>query len=233
MSGVRIAVVCARGGSKGVPGKNALKLQGTPLISRAVSTAREAAVFDLIVASSDSRDLLELATAAGADLAVGRPAEFATDTASKLDAIRHAVTAAESASGTTCDVVVDLDVTTPLRSATDILDALAVLEDPSVDRVFTASPARRSPYFNQVELDHRGVPSLPCGDGMIVRRQDAPEIFDLSGAVYVWRRAALFQDGPLLQGSPRLHVLPPERAWDIDSEMDLVVVEALSALDRS
>lgn len=228
MNGMTVAVVCARGGSKGVRGKNRWELGGTPLIAHAVHTAKDASVFDLIVASSDSADLLNLATGAGADLAVHRPADLASDTASKLDAIRHAVVAVEAFAGRPCAIAVDLDVTTPLRIARDVTDALAVLDDPTVDRVFTASPARRSPYFNQARLDAHGVPALPCDVGEIVRRQDAPEVFDLSGAVYVWRRSALFGPGPLLQQGARLHVLPPDRAWDIDSDLDLLVVAAIA-----
>lgn len=228
VTGMVVAVVCARGGSKGVPDKNRWLLGGTPLIARAIKTAQEAKIFDLVVASSDSDQLLSLAFEAGVDLAVHRPESLASDTASKLDAIRHAVSAAETHSGRKSRIVVDLDVTTPLRVAQDIIDTVAVLEDPDVDRVFTATPARRSPYFNQAELDTDGSPSIPCGPGTLVRRQDAPPVYDLSGAVYAWRRGALFGAGPLLQRGARLHVIPPDRAWDIDGDLDLLVVEALA-----
>lgn len=230
---MRLAVVCARQGSKEVPDKNRWLFQGRPLVAHAVCSAKDTRIFDAIVVSSDSDDLLNLAREAGADILVGRPADLATDSAPKLDAIRHAVEMAEASLGRQCDVVADLDVTTPLRQPADIVAAVACLDQPGINRVLTASPARRSPYFNQVEVNERGAPSLPCSDGVIVRRQDSPAVFDLSGAVYVWRRTALFQPGPLVQSDARLHVLPTERAWDIDSELDLVIVSALAGLLNS
>ena len=226
---MKLAVICARGGSKGVPGKNERPFRGRPLLVHAIETAAESHAFDAIVVSSDSDRLLGLAEAAGVTLAIRRPASLASDVASKLDAIVHAVETTEAHLGARADLVVDLDVTTPLRSPGDITDAIDLLDPPLVNRVFTASLARRSPYFNQVELDGGGVPHLPCGEGLITRRQDSPTVYDLSGAVYVWSRDALDNPHPLIQNDTRLLILPAERAWDIDQELDLVIVESLAA----
>jgi CMP-N,N'-diacetyllegionaminic acid synthase len=221
-----LAVVCARQGSKGVPGKNEALFKGEPLVAHTVATARDAGIFDAIVVSSDGERLLKLGHDAGADVLVRRPGRLATDGASKLDAIVHAVEVTESHLGARADIIVDLDVTTPLRLPADIIDAVALLNPPTVNRVFTASPARRSPYFNQAELVD-GVPRLPCSVGEVVRRQDAPSVYDLSGAVYVWTRDALVTPRPLLQDDARLHVIPAARAWDIDDDLDLMIVRAL------
>lgn len=226
----RLGLVCARGGSKGVPGKNLWRLNGEPLVARAVRQAKESGVFDAVAVSSDDEAILEAGRQAGATDFVARPAQLASDSAGKLDVIRHAVEVVEESRGIRFTVVVDLDVTTPLRVPEDIRDVVHRLEssDPPLDAVLTASEARRSPWFNLVSVDADGVPSLPCGDGSLLRRQDSPVSFDLSGAVYAWQRDSLDEPGGLLGPRTRLYVLPPERAWDVDAPMDLLVVQALA-----
>jgi N-acylneuraminate cytidylyltransferase/CMP-N,N'-diacetyllegionaminic acid synthase len=225
----RLALVCARGGSKGVPGKNLWSLHGESLVSRAVRQALESNLFEIVAVSSDDELILDHGRRAGAQRLIRRPQSMASDTAGKLDVIRHALGQVERDSGTRFDTVVDLDVTTPLRTTADIRDVVRRLEAEDVDVMLTASKARRSPYFNLVELDDEGVPRLPSAlTGSVVRRQDSPPVFDLSGAVYAWRRTALESNAPLLSGRSRLHVLPPERAWDVDGPMDLLIIEALA-----
>jgi CMP-N,N'-diacetyllegionaminic acid synthase len=228
-NGLRAAVICARGGSKGVPDKNLWSFRGNPLVAHAVATALETGLFDTVIASSDSEQILAVASRAGADIVVKRPKKLADDHASKVDAIRHAVERAESERGALFEVIVDLDVTTPLRLPSDVVDVVTSLESTDAGRVLSASVARRSPYFNQVLRDRQGVPRLVAGDGVLTRRQDSPEVLDLSGAVYAWRRRSLFSEGPLVSQDARIHVLPAERAWDIDTELDLVVISAIDA----
>jgi N-acylneuraminate cytidylyltransferase/CMP-N,N'-diacetyllegionaminic acid synthase len=229
----RLALVCARSGSKGVPGKNLWSLHGESLVSRAVRQALESELFEIVAVSSDDEAILDHGRRAGAQQSIRRPYSMASDTAGKLDVIRHAVGLVERDTKTRFDTVVDLDVTTPLRVSGDIRDVVKKLEAEDVDVVLTASKARRSPYFNLVELDDQGVPRLPCAaKGSVVRRQDSPPVFDLSGAVYAWRRAALEANTPLVSGRSRIHVLPPDRAWDVDDPMDLLIIEALADAKR-
>ena len=224
----RICTICARGDSKGVKNKNIRDLVGKPLIAYTLEQARASGLFDLIAVSSDSPAILDMARDHGADLLVERPAKLATDTAAKLPVIRHCVEEAERVNGERFDVVVDLDATSPLRLVADIQDAVAMLEREKISNVITAAPARRSPYFNLVELGEDGVVGLskPLGKPM-VRRQDSPKCFDMNASIYVWRRAALFDNPTVFNADTRLFVMPEERSTDIDNELDFEIVEFL------
>ena len=225
--------ICARGGSKGVPDKNIRPLSGKPVIAWTVEQALATRRFDLIAVSSDSTAILDAAKAAGAGLLVKRPDELASDKAGKVPAIRHCVTVAEAGHGTTFDIVVDLDCTSPLRTPGDITAAIDLLEERKAPNVITAMPARRSPYFNLVETDAEGHVRLAKSlAAPVLRRQDAPQCFDMNASIYVWRRAALFEEPPIFKPATALYVMPEERSIDIDSELDFKIVEMIMTARR-
>lgn len=224
----RLCTICARGGSKGVPGKNIRSLAGLPVIAHSIAQARASGLFDFIAVSSDCAAIRETALAHGADLAIARPEELATDTAAKLPVIRHAVLAAEARCGMQFDTLVDLDATSPLRSVDDVRQAVILLESTGSGNVITAMPARRSPYFNMVEVGGDGIVALSKQlDAAVVRRQDAPACFDMNASIYVWQRDKLFEQPGLFNADTRLYVMPEERSYDIDSEIDFLLVELL------
>jgi CMP-N,N'-diacetyllegionaminic acid synthase len=224
----RLCTVCVRGGSKGVPNKNIRDLGGKPLVAYSLEQARASDLFDAVAVSSDSQEILDIARAHGADLLVTRPAALATDTAAKLPVIRHCFEEAERLSGRRFDVIVDLDATSPLRSVADIRGAVDLLEREQVANVITGTPARRSPYFNLVELADDGSVRLskPPKEA-IVRRQDAPACFDMNASIYVWCRAALLDYPTVFNADTRLFVMPEDRSVDIDSPLDFQIVELL------
>lgn len=224
----RLCTICARGGSKGVPNKNLRQLAGRPMIAWTIMQARAAGIFEHVVVSSDARPILDAAVEAGADTAIERPAELATDTADKAPAIRHAILAAEQKFGKTFEVVVDLDATAPLRLPEDIVGAVNLLETSGATSVITGAAAHRSPYFNLVERALDGTVRLAKSpDRPIVRRQDAPACFDMNASIYVWRRNAFIADPRVFFTDTLLYEMPPERSRDIDSEIDLLIVEML------
>lgn len=224
----RLCTICARGGSKGVTNKNMRRLLDKPLIAYSLDQARRCGLFEVIAVSSDSSAILDAARRYGADLLVERPLELATDTAAKVPAIRHCVIAAERHASKRFDILVDLDATSPLRLSEDIIGAVRLLEERNVSNVITAAPARRSPYFNLVEVDSDGVVRLskPLPD-QVHRRQDAPPAYDMNASIYVWRRDALFEDPPVFRPDTALYVMPEDRSVDIDSELDFRIVELL------
>ncbi len=225
----RICTICARGGSKGVPNKNLRLLCGVPLIAHTIRHAQESRIFDAIAVSSDSPAILEQARVIGIRHLVQRPGALATDCAGKVEAIRHCVEVVEGAAGHRFETVVDLDVTSPLRTLDDVCDAVALLERTAVSSVITGAPARRSPYFNLVERDQESGRVRPCKfDGRaILRRQDAPECFDMNASIYVWQRDALAAKAAVFYPDTLLYAMPPERSLDIDSELDFALVEFL------
>lgn len=223
----RLATICARGGSVGVPGKNVRLLNGRPLVAHSVTHALESGLFDCVAVSSDSSEVLDAAAAAGAQELVRRPDVLAHDRAAKLPAIHHAAETVEAARSVRYDVVVDLDATSPLRTVEDVREAVRLLEASGATNVFSVTSARRSPWFNMVVIDDAGGPSLVVGSG-VHRRQDAPAAFDLNASIYAWTRQAL-AEGKLIVRSARVYVMPPERSFDIDDETDWFLVEALAA----
>jgi N-acylneuraminate cytidylyltransferase/CMP-N,N'-diacetyllegionaminic acid synthase len=223
-----ICTICARGGSKGVAGKNSRDLLGKPLLAWTIEQARATGLFAAIAFSSDSDQLLEHALRAGADITVKRPDEMATDVAPKLPAIRHCLEQAIARTGTTPDVFVDLDVTSPLRLPSDISGAVALLKKSGARNVITGAPAHRSPYFNLVEARPDGTVGLSkIAEPPIVRRQDAPPCFDMNASIYVWRVAAFLENPSVFYPDTRLFEMPQERSVDIDSELDYALVELL------
>jgi N-acylneuraminate cytidylyltransferase/CMP-N,N'-diacetyllegionaminic acid synthase len=225
--------ICARGGSKGVPNKNIRLLLGKPLIAWTIEQARACGRFDVIAVSSDSQAILDAAKTAGADFPVKRPNELASDEAGKIPAIRHCVSVAETAHGQAFDVIVDLDCTSPLRTPADITAAIDLLLARKAPNLITAAPARRSPYFNLVEVDTEGRVQLAKPlTTPVLRRQDAPQCFDMNASIYVWQRAALFEDPPLFKPATALYVMPEDRSIDIDSELDFKMVETIMMARR-
>lgn len=224
----RICTICARGGSKGLPGKNLRPLLGKSLLVHAIEQARESNAFDIIAVSSDSDEILSVARQNGVDFAIHRPSDMATDEASKMPVIQHLVETVEAQTAENFETIVDLDVTAPLRNLEDILGSIELLETSGVANVITGAPARKSPYFNLVEKRPDGSVGLskPPQEN-IVRRQDSPQCFDMNAAVYVWRRDSFMATPQVFFPDTLLYEMPEDRSFDIDSAVDFEFVEFL------
>ena len=220
-----LCTICARAGSKGVANKNLRLINGLPLIAYSLQQAVETKLFSQIAVSSDSSEIRTTAMAHGATFVVDRPTQMASDTAPKLPAIRHCVETTEKEFGQ-FDIIIDLDATSPLRIAADIIGSLKLLTATNADNVITGTPAHRSPYFNLVEQDENGIVQLSKSlKDAVTRRQDSPKCFDMNASIYVWRRDALLNNPSLFVSSTRLFEMPRERSLDIDSEADFEMVE--------
>lgn len=224
----RICTVCARGGSKGVPNKNIRLLAGRPLISHSITQAGDSGLFNAIAVSSDADEILDIARAEGVTVAVQRPAALASDTVGKLPAIVHCVKSVERELDKLFDVIVDMDATSPLRVVKDIQEVVRLLETTGVSNVITGSEARRSPYFNLVEVDVAGTVRLSKAiNPPVQRRQDAPQCFDMNASIYAWRREPFMSHPAIFYEDTRLYEMPIERSHDIDSELDFDLIEWL------
>jgi len=224
----RLCTICARGGSKGVKNKNIRILAGQPLISYTIEQAFESGLFLEIAVSSDSDEILEVAAKFGIKNLIKRIPELATDTAAKLPVIVNCLEEVEKRKNIVFDEIVDLDATSPLRAVSDIIGAVQLLESAIVSNVITAAPARRSPYFNLVELNEDGSVKLSKkSESTVVRRQDSPKCYDMNASIYVWKRDSLFNGLSVFHPDTRLFVMPEERSHDIDSELDFEIVELL------
>jgi N-acylneuraminate cytidylyltransferase/CMP-N,N'-diacetyllegionaminic acid synthase len=222
-----LCTICARGGSKGVPNKNLREVGGKPLIGHAVSDALSWERETDVAVSTDDETIASVAEDFGAAVPFMRPSELASDEAAKLPAIQHAVEYIETECGITYDYVVDIDATTPLRQPSDIEDCFeAVVTDEEATNAYTVCEADKNPYFNMVELDEAGYASLSksLNDG-VVRRQDAPVVYEMNAAVYVYERDFLMKADSTHGNYTKISVMPSERSVDIDTEIDLQFVE--------
>ena len=143
----RLCTICARGGSKGVPGKNLRKLLGKPLIAHSIEQALRTGLFTTVAVSSDSEDILETALVFGAHVLVKRPDFLAADTSPKVPAIKHCVEETERILKTTFEILVDLDATSPLRLKNDIAGVVELLERNNVSNVITGAPSAALSLF--------------------------------------------------------------------------------------
>jgi CMP-N,N'-diacetyllegionaminic acid synthase len=220
-----LCTIGMRGGSKGVPNKNLRELHGKPLMAYTIAQAKESGLFRHIVVSTDSEEIAESARNLGAEAWFLRPPDLATDEAPKLPVIRHAFLESESHYGQQFDVLVDLDVTSPLRLVGDITGAYKQFSDEDADILITASPSRRNPYFNMVENVNGRISIVKQMDKLPVRRQDAPRVYDMNASIYIWKRDALLNNDTLFTENTSLFVMPEERSVDIDTEIDWDFVE--------
>lgn len=217
-----ICSICARGGSQGLPGKNTRLLAGKPLIAHSIAQALAHPDIDAVYCSTDSEEIAAVAREAGAEVPFLRPAELATAQAGKLPVIEHLVSQLEAQS-LAITRIVDLQPTSPIRMPGDISGCLDLLDD-ATDCTTTATPSEANPYYNLIELDQAGLAHL-SKPGAFVARQQAPEVWRLTGSVYCWHRHSLSKG--VLGGRTRLHPVPAERAVDIDTLLDFKLVELL------
>ena len=225
----RIAFIFARGGSKGVPNKNIRPLAGKPLIGYSIETAFACQCFDSVVVSTDSLEIAAVAREFGASVPFMRPAELATDTASEWAAWCHAIRKLEAESGR-FDTFVSLPATSPFRNVSDVMGCIQMLEaDSETSIVITGRQSERSPYFNMVRLDAGGYAHVVVPpNNVLVRRQDAPQVYDITTVAYVSRPEFILAAPNIWQGNVRMFEVPAERALDIDTQHDFFIAECIA-----
>jgi N-acylneuraminate cytidylyltransferase len=217
--------VFARGGSKGLPRKNVLRLGGKPLLAHSIDTAKQVQRVERIFVSTEDPEIKQIAEEYGAEV-IDRPPELAQDTAAELDAWRHAVSYLE-ARGETFDVLMSLPATSPLRSPEDVNRCLDALDN-DTDVVITVTPASRSPYFNMVSREPDGSCEILFSPSTgYSRRQDVPEAFDITTVAYAVKTEFLRAHQKLLDGKTKSVVIPKERAVDIDDYWDFKFAELI------
>ncbi|MBU6236000.1 MAG: acylneuraminate cytidylyltransferase family protein [Alphaproteobacteria bacterium] len=223
-----LGLVCCRGGSKGVPGKNIKSLAGKPLLGWTLEQAKTSGVFTDMAISSDDAAILATAKDYGANIIINRPAALATDEIGSLPVITHALAEAEAAAGKPYDYLVLLQVTSPFRLPSDITAALEMAKNTGASSVISATPAKDSPYYTVLEQKADGSYGIvkPLPDG-VVRRQDAPACYALNGSIYVWKTVAYKNDPKALYPDSRLYLMPEERSLDIDTPWDFTVADLL------
>ncbi len=219
-----LCVIPARGGSKGLPGKNVLALLGKPLIAYTIEQAKASKYIDRNIVSTDSNKIAKTAELFGAEVPFIRPKILATDNASIIAVLLHAIDWMENKEKYNFDILVLLHANAPLRSVQDIDNCIKLLVNKKADNVFSVTEAHRNPYFNMVEFYNAGSIRL-VKKGNFVSRQNAPKVFDMNSSIYVWWKNTLKRNKRIFLKKSQIYFMPKESSVDIDDYFDFKIVE--------
>ncbi len=220
-----VALVTARGGSKGVRRKNLREVGGRTLLARAIDAAQRAETVDRVVLSSEDPEIIAAAIACGCDTPFVRPLPLATDEASTMDVVRHALEALRER----YDYLVVLQPTSPLRVAADIDGAVQLCVAAGAPACVSVSEPDKAPYWIFTRDDKGRLKPLIAKTPQFRRRQDLPPTLMLNGAVYVARCDWIVNQPEFTSAETVGYVMPKARSVDVDDELDFVVAEALAA----
>lgn len=219
-----LIVIPARGGSKGIPGKNIRILGGKPLINYTIETARKITSDENILVSTDSEEIKYVAEKTGLKVPFLRPLEFATDTAGTYEVILHALRWFEE-KGTMPDKILLLQPTSPFRKVDQIKDAIDLYKN-TLDMVVSVKETSSNPYYVLKEENEEGF-LVSSKNGSFERRQDCPKVWELNGAIYIINVKSL-KEGPI-SGFKKIkkYVMDEITSVDIDTELDWLIAEKI------
>jgi CMP-N,N'-diacetyllegionaminic acid synthase len=225
-----LVTICARGGSKGIPGKNVRMLNGKPLIAYSINVANEfCKKYDALVAlSTDSEEIKAVAAQYGLVTGYVRPQELATDKAGKIGTIHDILLYEEKEKNTRFDYILDLDVTSPLRTLKDLEEAFRqIRENLDALNIFSVSPPNRNPYFNMIEPAQDGYCKL-VKDGLVIKsRQQAPVVYDMNASFYFYRRCFFDESWETAITTKSMYYLVPHTCFDLDHPIDFTLMELM------
>jgi CMP-N,N'-diacetyllegionaminic acid synthase len=222
-----IAVIPARGGSKGIPRKNIVPFAGKPLICYTIEAALRSRYLKRVIVSTDDADIAKVATDCGAEAPFLRPPNLSQDYTPSVSVLKHAVNIIEESQGSLCNFVVLLQPTSPLRSEKYIDLAIEKMLETSADSVISVCEVRHHPFWNFVAHEDRLHSLLPNCDKSS-RRQELPQTYSPNGAVYVVKRGVLFNENTVFGKDLRGIIMPAEESIDIDEYYDWFLAEMTS-----
>ena len=223
---ISYAFIFARGGSKGLPGKNIKPLLGKPLIQYSIEIALQISDITKVFVSTDDVDIAEVSSSSGA-IVIERPVELSQDDSPEWEAWKHAISWVKERYGD-FEEFISLPATSPLRSVKDVESAIYRRSDVGADICIAITPASRNPYFNMVkQLDNSLIELVNKPTNSIFRRQDAPEVFDITTVVYVANTGFVMNNTNLFDGAVTSIEVPKYRAVDIDDIYDFNFAESI------
>lgn len=229
-----LAVIPARGGSKGLPGKNLLPLGGVPLVGHSIAAARTLHEVRRTIVSTDDEHIADVSRSLGADVPFLRPQELATDSAPTGPVVAHALRVAEAEAGTPYDAVLLLEPTSPVRDPARLAEAVDLLrQNAEVDGVVSVSEPGFDPMSTGVEIGDSGIirRAFPDAAGQTRRQDSARTFLKLNGNFYLWRADFVrrLEHSWLDEGSFLAVEIPESQAFSIDTAYDFQLVEAVVA----
>jgi len=220
-----LVVIPARGGSKGIPHKNIKPLAGKPLICYSIDIARQFTSDDNICVTTDAPEIIAVVEQYGLKVPFVRPAELATDTCGSNEVIQHAYKFYAD-KGCKYDAVVLLQPTSPFRKVEFVKEAVALYDD-SIDMVTSVRPAACNPYYDGFEENTDGLLEVSKGDGTIVRRQDAPSVWQQNGSIYVINPKSLMGKGMGAFTRIKKYAMSEVYSVDLDTMLDWKMAEMI------
>jgi CMP-N,N'-diacetyllegionaminic acid synthase len=217
-----LAIIPARGGSKGIPRKNIKSLAGKPLIGWTIDVAKQASCIDRIVVTTENEEIAAVARELGAEVPFMRPTELATDETPGIAPVLHALKQLPD-----YEWVLLLQPTSPLRTHTDIEAIWQLCQSSAAPSAVSITEASKHPYWMYAQDDQARLQPFISGRPDITRRQDLPAAYALNGALYLAKTEWLFQQGSFVGPETVGYVMSPERSADLDTEQDWRWVEFL------
>ena len=224
-----LVTICARGGSQGIPKKNIKKINGVPLIAFSINMAQSISKKwnTDIALSSDDKEIISIAEEYGIKTEYIRPAHLASSTSGKIDVLKNILSYTKERKQKEYDYIIDLDVTSPLRTLIDIENAFNLLQESDAYNIFSVSKANRNPYFNMVEKNDNGFVSLVKSNDSFLTRQDAPEVYDMNASFYIYRNIFFEMDIKTSVSEKSLAYVMNHICFDIDEPIDFQIMEFL------
>ena len=222
-----LAIIPARGGSKGLPGKNIKELCGKPLIAWTIEQAKSCSDIDRVVVSTDDENISEVAKKHGAEVPFIRSAELASDTASTIDVIFHTVEWFKKHEDYHHEYILLLQPTSPLRTVKDIERAIQTLKDKNAQAIVSVCEADHHPWWSNILPEDSNMKDFLRPEILNKRRQDLPIFYRLNGAIYLAETEYLYEYNGFLGPDTFAYKTPKEHSIDIDSDMDFKLASLL------
>jgi N-acylneuraminate cytidylyltransferase/CMP-N,N'-diacetyllegionaminic acid synthase len=215
-----LAIIPARGGSKGLPGKNIKKLCGKPLIAWTIEQAKSCSDIDRIVVSTDDKNIADIAKKYGTKVPFMRPAKLASETALTIDAIFHAISWLKEHEDDQPEYILLLQPTSPLRTREDIDGAIKTLKDKNARAVVSVCETHHHPWWSNTLPENSNMKDFLRPKILNKRRQDLPVFYQLNGAIYLSDTDYLYECNGFFGRDTFGYKMPKKRSIDIDSAID-------------
>lgn len=220
-----IALICARGNSKGIKNKNLLRFNKISLLGHAIKQSFKSKFIKRVVVSTDSKKIAREAIKYKAEIPFIRPAKLASNKSAEVETWRHAIK--HLAANNEYDYIASIPTTSPLRNLTDINKCINKAIKGNFDMVFTVTDSTKSPYYNILKIKNNKLQEVCKDKKKIVRRQDSPKCYDLTTACYVFKPEYILKQKNWLKGNTSFIVIPKERSIDIDDKVDYKIAKIL------
>ena len=223
-----IALICARGNSKGIKNKNLLKFKNTTLLGNAIKQAFQSQYINQVIVSTDNKKIAKEAIKHKAKVPFLRPKKLATSFSPEIDTWRHAVKFLNKKKD--IDLIISIPTTSPLRNVNDINNCIKLAIKKKLDMVFTITESTKNPYFNIVRMKKNKIRLVCEQKNKVHRRQDAPRCYDLTTVCYVFKPNYILKNNNLMKGKTGVINVPKIRSIDIDDKTDYKIAKLLSKI---